>query len=99
MEDEGKLYQQNERGNQAADSLRGLGNAFTELRTELMRVWEQSKSTDTESRENIWLAIKLSSQVEAILQAHVTTGKFAREQLEALSRGEPASGKRRKRTI
>ena len=64
-----------------------LVEALNAIRNELQQSWECSPVRDTEGRELIFLGMKVLKQLEGMLQTHVTTGKLATFQLQALEKG------------
>jgi hypothetical protein len=96
--DEGKLLAAAAKGNAADQELRMLGEAFNELRKELKGLWERSLAADTAGRENLWLATRLTTQIEELLRGYVSNGKIATQQIDAIRQaGEAAGAKRRHR--
>jgi hypothetical protein len=63
-----------------------LVEAFDAIRKELSSSWENSPVRDTEGRELIFLGVRVLNQIQGMLQSHITTGKFAALQLQALGK-------------
>ena len=51
--------------------------SFEELKKELLGQWEHSGSTDTDTRESIWLAIRLLDRIHGHIQSIIETGHMA----------------------
>jgi hypothetical protein len=64
-----------------------LVEAFAAIREEFRKSWENSPVRDVEGRELIFLGTKILNQLEGALQSHITTGKLAAFQLQALGKG------------
>lgn len=64
-----------------------LVEAFAAIRGEMTRSWENSPVRDTEGRELIFLGVRVLNQIQGMLQSHITTGKLAAFQLQALEKG------------
>jgi hypothetical protein len=94
VDNEAKLIAQQNRGAVADAELKVTGDSFKALRAEYGKAWENSDPRDTAGREKLWLATTILTKVEEALRAHVSTGKIAQQQLDALrSAGEPKSEK------
>ena len=48
--------------------------AFNVLKEDLMNRWSHSGSTESESRESIWLAMRLLDRIEGHIKSIVETG-------------------------
>lgn len=64
-----------------------LVEALSAIKEEFKTAWENSPVRDVEGRELIFLGTKILKQIEGALQSHITTGKFAALQLQALGKG------------
>jgi hypothetical protein len=82
------------KGVAAQQELKLTGEAFAELKKAYVEAWSNSDPRDTAGREKIWAATTILTQVEKRLRSHVTNGKVAEKQLEAIR--NKASGRRRK---
>ena len=52
--------------------------AFDVLKEDLMNRWSHSGSTESESRESIWLAMRLLDRLEGHFKSIVETGQMAK---------------------
>lgn len=87
---EGKLLADVQRGAQADAELRLTRDAFKGLRSALITAWEKTDPRDTAGREKLWIATTQLTQVEQALIAHVTNGRVAQKEIDAIRRaGEP----------
>lgn len=71
------------RGQQAKELLENplLAEAFTGIKTNLLKAWELSPVRDAEGREVIYTAMKLLDQLKGALEKHMTTGRLATQEL------------------
>ena len=55
-----------------------FNEAFDTLKEDLMNRWTHSGSTDLESRESIWLAMRLLDRIHGHINSIVETGHMAK---------------------
>lgn len=88
--DQNKLHEQASKGANAFAELALTGAAFAGLRSALIDAWSNSDPRDTTGREKLWVATTQLTHVENALRSHVTNGKIAVKELEAIRKaGEP----------
>lgn len=83
--DEGqRLMREIERARQAGELAEHplYKESFEVVRSRLFEAWKTSPARDRESRENIWLMLKLLENVEGHLKELMETGKLASIQWE-----------------
>lgn len=69
---------QDQRGNAAARILddKVFIEAWDLIRKEILIGWEHSSDQDIETREELWLSLKLLSRLKSHFESIVTTGKM-----------------------
>ena len=55
-----------------------FNEAFDTLKTDLMERWHNSGSNESETRESLWLAIRLLDKVRGHVESIVETGHMAK---------------------
>lgn len=87
-EDEGKLRQEMQRGEEAKRILEHpmVSQAFADLEAHLTKEWAQSEAKDAKGREQTWQCLKALSQFRKWFENHVQTGKMASTRFEELKR-------------
>jgi len=89
-DNENKLHAQRSLGAAADFELKVVAESFKALRDEYVKAWAGSDPRDTAGREKMWLATTILTRVEAMLRTHVSNGKVAERELDALrAAGEP----------
>lgn len=80
---EQKLGSEYARGQEAKELLENplLLAAFNEIEEGINRQWKQSKASDADAREKLYLMQRLLQNLKAGIQEHITTGKMAETQL------------------
>lgn len=63
-----------------------LVEAFSMIRQNCLREFENSKATDTEGREEVWKMLKALNELERHLKSILERGKLAKEQLSFLEK-------------
>lgn len=87
---ENKLHIQRTRGAAADAELKVTAESFVALRASYVQAWENSDPRDSAGREKIWIAMTVLTKVEAMLRSHVSNGKIAERELDAIRKaGEP----------
>lgn len=87
---ENKLHTQRTRGVAADAELKVTAESFVALRHAYVQAWEGSDPRDTVGREKMWIAMTVLTKVEAMLRSHVSNGKIAERELDAIRKvGEP----------
>lgn len=87
---ESKLIAQRARGVGADAELKVLAESFVALRHSYVQAWEGSDPRDSVGREKIWIAMTVLTKVETMLRSHVSNGKIAERDLDAIRKaGEP----------
>src|SRR5574343_1759152 len=64
--------------------------AFSQLREQILREWQESPARDQEGREKLWTSLKLLERTKVNLEQVMETGKLARIQLQEQSAIEKA---------
>lgn len=62
--------------------------AFNTTRQEIIESWQATNAKDPQSRESMWLALKLLDRLQGALQSRLETGQLAALELEHLARVE-----------
>lgn len=89
-DNENKMIAARNRGVSSEIELRVTGESFKALREEYVKAWAGSDPRDTTGREKLWLATTIISKVEEMLRTHVSNGKVAERELDAIRKaGEP----------
>ena len=91
MTDEIRLNADVTRAAQAEALLRNelLQEAFTGLEKQFVDAWRMTQVRDTDARERLWQAVNVVGKVQDALRGHVTNGKLAQMQLEAIANNIP----------
>lgn len=86
-----QLEQDIARGNRAKQLLSDelLIGAFTTLKTEYMKRWEECDSRDQDKRERLWWAVRVINEVRNNLQSVVNAGTVSKADLDALMGQKP----------
>jgi len=93
LTNEDKLALAQAKGIAAQQELKLVGEAFEDLKKGYIEAWSNSDPRDTAGREKIWAATTILTQVEKRLRSHVSNGKVAEQQLEAIRNKAPAPKK------
>lgn len=72
------------RGAEAEAELNHVAAAFETLRADLIAAWQASDAGDEKGRQNLWVATKMLTQVEATLRAVVRSGTTATKMLDKI---------------
>ena len=91
MTDEIRLNADVTRAAQAEALLRNelLQEAFIGLEKQFVDAWRMTQVRDTDARERLWQAVNVVGKVQDALRGHVTNGKLAQMQLEAIANNIP----------
>lgn len=79
-----KLVEEQTRGRRAQDLLDNevLSEALDAIETEVVTMWSDCPSRDTEGKEALWQLMKTSKKFRAILLGYVKTGQLATDNLK-----------------
>jgi hypothetical protein len=83
-----KLHQDAARGKRAEQLVNDelLTGAFTTLRADYIKAWEETGARDTDARERLWQAIQIVGKVQTHLKSVLNDGKLAMHELNAIKR-------------
>lgn len=79
-----KLVEEQTRGRRAQDLLDNevLTDALDAIESEVVTMWADCPSRDTEGKEALWQLMKTSKKFRAILLGYIKTGSMATENLK-----------------
>lgn len=94
MADEGKLRDQQTRGERAKLLLNNdlLLEAFKSIDETLEKEWRSSKAGEQQLREDVWRSQKLMESIRKHIEKHVYTGEAAGKELARI-KGKPTLSK------
>jgi len=81
-----------QRGEEASRILNSelFTRAFEDVRTALLKQWEQMPVGDTEDAQDIHRRLKCLQQVKTALVEHIRTGRMAEKELSAMEKARRA---------
>lgn len=90
MSDEGKLREQQARGDRAKALLSNelLQEAFDAIDETLQKEWRGSRAGEQQLREDVWRSQKLLENIRKHIEKHVYTGEAAGKELTRI-KGKP----------
>lgn len=80
-------YIESGKGMQAKELLENpiMAEAFAELERRYMEAWRQSKPSDQEERERLWLAVGILGEIQRHLRVVIDNGAIANRDIDKIS--------------